>query len=317
METRVGQDLAVALQYLMQGQTVAIPTETVYGLAADANNEDAVLSIFAAKNRPTSNPLILHFADLPQALPYINEFPLVFKVLYKEFCPGPLTFIVEKSSVVSSFITGGQQTVAIRFSAHPFLQKLLVKLDRPLAAPSANLYGQVSPTNASHVYQQLNGRIPYILDGGSCEHGLESTIIGLQDNKVVIFRHGGITAEALQTALGYTPETKNQEESGILTSGMVKYHYATQTPLYLGFKPIHEKDTAVQITIANNLEIEGPHLILSNTNLLEEAARNLYATLHHADGLGMQKIYIQPFIDSGLGKAMNDRLFRAAAKFAE
>jgi L-threonylcarbamoyladenylate synthase len=316
MNTEIGTDLSKALTLLQSGKTVAVPTETVYGLAADANNDDAVLDIFKAKGRPTSNPLILHFASLAQALPYIEVFPEVFQKLASVFCPGPLTFIVPKSSLVSPLITGGQDTVAIRFPKHPALQELLSALGRPLAAPSANLYGQLSPTTAAHVYEQLTGRIPYILDGGACWEGLESTIIGLENERVLIYRHGGITTEALAEVLGYSPTAKVHEHNGVLTSGMVKHHYATHTPLFLGFKPANENQNALQITIGKNELITGPHLVLSQDAALTEAARNLYAALHEADAAQVQKIYVEPFPNHGLGLAMNDRLSRAAAKFA-
>ena len=315
MQTAVGTDLLLALELLEKGQLVSIPTETVYGLAADANNEDAVLSIFKAKERPTSNPLILHFAHLEQALPYTTDFPAIFETLYARFCPGPLTFVVPKSSLVSALITGGQTTVALRFPAHPVLQQLLNKIERPLAAPSANLYGQLSPTTAQHVESQLKGRIPYILDGGPCLHGLESTIIGLQNERVVIYRHGGVTSEMLAAQLGYVPAVKTQEESGVLTSGMVKHHYSTATPLFLGYKPATASETSLQITIGPKEHIRGQHIILSQNNSLTEAARNLYACLHQADAANATAIYVEPFPNEGLGKAMNDRLNRAAAKF--
>ena len=316
MNTALGTDLFKALTLIESGQTVAVPTETVYGLAADANNEDAVLSIFAAKGRPTSNPLILHFAALETALPYTTSFPSIFAALYTAFCPGPLTFIVPKSSLVSGLITGGQETVALRFPKHPLLGQLLQTLGRPLAAPSANLYGQLSPTSAEHVYSQLNGRIPYILDGGACNEGLESTIIGLENEQVVVYRYGSITPEALATVLGYLPEAKVHAEGAVLTSGMVKHHYATQTPLYLGTKPAHEEALALQISIQADPKIGGPQLSLSTDGSMIEAARNLYATLHQADALGLEKIYVAAFPNEGLGRAMNDRLARAAAKFA-
>jgi L-threonylcarbamoyladenylate synthase len=316
MNTEIGTDLSKALTLLQSGQTVAIPTETVYGLAADANNDDAVLDIFKAKGRPKSNPLILHFASLAQALPYIEVFPEIFQKLASAFCPGPLTFVVPKSSLVSPLITGGQDTVAIRFPKHPALQELLLALGRPLAAPSANLYGQLSPTTTAHVYEQLTGRVPYILDGGACWEGLESTIIGVENERVLIYRHGGITTEALTEVLGYQPAAKVHEHNGVLTSGMVKHHYATHTPLFLGFKPANENQNALQITIGKNERIAGPHLVLSQDATLTEAARNLYAALHEADAAQVQKIYVEPFPNHGLGLAMNDRLSRAAAKFA-
>lgn len=316
MRTQIGKDLKQAIDLLLDGQPVAVPTETVYGLAADANNEEAVLGIFKAKNRPASNPLILHFAHLNQAVPYIKDFPDVFKNLARVFCPGPLTFVVHKSSLVSSLITAGQQTVAIRFPKHPLLQELLEAIGRPLAAPSANLYGQLSPTTAKHVMQQLTNRIPYILDGGACQEGLESTIIGLDQQQVLIYRHGSVTAEMLAKELGYVPQNKAYAHNGVLTSGMAKHHYATQTPLFIGFKPAEACHQTLQITIGKNQTIVGPHLVLSQKASLIEAAHNLYATLHKADAAQMQKIYIEPFANEGLGLAMNDRLSRAAAKFS-
>jgi L-threonylcarbamoyladenylate synthase len=317
MNTEIGTDLFKALDFIQSGKTVAVPTETVYGLAADANNEEAVLSIFEAKGRPTSNPLILHFDTLQTALPYTTSFPAIFETLYHTFCPGPLTFVVPKSSLVSSLITGGQETVALRFPKHPLLQHLLQKLGLPLAAPSANLYGQLSPTSAVHVQTQLAGRIPYILDGGNCEEGLESTIIGLIDEQVVVYRYGSITPEALSALLGYLPEAKTNADGTVLTSGMVKHHYATQTPLFLGAKPAREQDLALQISLQQDPNIGGPQLALSTNGSMIEAARNLYATLHQADALGLQKIYVAPFPNEGLGRAMNDRLMRAAAKFSQ
>ncbi|MEN9743815.1 MAG: hypothetical protein RLZZ65_1620 [Bacteroidota bacterium] len=315
METEIGQSISKALAYLKAGEQVAIPTETVYGLAADANNEEAVLGIFKAKQRPQSNPLILHFDQLSTALPYIATFPAVFKILADKYCPGPLTFIVPKSSLVSSLITGGQDTVAIRFPKHPILQTLLQEFGRPIAAPSANLYGQLSPTTAQHVDAQLHGKIPYILDGGACQEGLESTIIGLEADKVVIYRFGSITPEHLAEVLGYVPKAKVHEHGGIRTSGMVKYHYATQTPLFLGFKANLGQPSDLQILFTDSTEVPEPKLILSQNGLLTEAAQQLYAILHEADKLGVSKIFVEPFPVEGLGAAMNDRLSRAAAKF--
>lgn len=315
METEIGQSIRTALTHLKAGKQVAIPTETVYGLAADANNEEAVLGIFKAKQRPQSNPLILHFDQLSTALPYMDSFPEVFEALATQFCPGPLTFIVPKSSLVSALITGGQDTVAIRFPKHAMLQDLLKEFGRPIAAPSANLYGQLSPTTAQHVASQLYGKIPYILDGGACQEGLESTIIGLEADQVVIYRFGSITPEHLAEVLGYLPKAKVHEHGGIRTSGMVKYHYATQTPLFLGFKATLGEPSDLQILFTDKPEVPEPKLILSQNGLLTEAAQQLYAILHEADQMGVSRIFVEPFPADGLGAAMNDRLSRAAAKF--
>jgi L-threonylcarbamoyladenylate synthase len=192
---------------------------------------------------------------------------------------------------------------------------LLTALGRPLAAPSANLYGQLSPTTAAHVFAQLQGRIPYILDGGACTEGLESTIIGMANERVQIYRYGSITPEQLAAHLGYTPEAKVHEHGGVRTSGMVKYHYATQTPLFLGIKPQENSEQTLQILLQDDPRIAAPKMILSERGSLVEAAQNLYAVLHLADQKGLQRIFVETFPDEGLGAAMNDRLSRAAAKF--
>ncbi|MFM6935296.1 MAG: L-threonylcarbamoyladenylate synthase [Flavobacteriales bacterium] len=320
MKTSIGTDIQKAISLLQQGETVAIPTETVYGLAADGTNEDAVLKIFEAKGRPTSNPLILHFASLEAIQPYVSEFPAELLSLAQIFCPGPLTFILPKSSLVPALITAGQETVAVRIPAHPMTLKLLESLDFPIAAPSANRYGGISPTTASHVHSQLDERIPYILDGEACETGLESTIVGLADQKVIVYRLGGISVEQLTEVLGYVPEVKNELHHGIVTSGMVKYHYATETPLFFLH---HEKESfTAQDGFILFSRLENHHLpitrtfFLSEDGDLSEAARNLYAALHEMDQHGFQRVFIEAFPMIGLGKTMNDRLKRATAKFS-
>ena len=179
MKTIIGTAIQEAIHLLKSGELVAIPTETVYGLAANACNISAVNKIYLAKNRPNSNPLILHFASSEKIHPYVLDFPQELLNLANKFWPGPLTILLRKSELVPNEITANQELVAVRIPNHPLLNAILIELDFPLAAPSANLYGMVSPTKAEHVMQDLNSKIPYILDGGSCENGLESTIIGL------------------------------------------------------------------------------------------------------------------------------------------
>jgi L-threonylcarbamoyladenylate synthase len=318
VKTEIGQDIACAISYLKQGETVAIPTETVYGLAADALNEDAVMKIFEAKGRPTSNPLILHFPSIQAIYPYVTEFPDTLLQLATQFCPGPLTFILPKSTLVPSLITAGQETVAVRVPEHPMTLELLRSIDFPIAAPSANRYGGISPTTAQHVAYQLKERIPYILDGGACQTGLESTIIGLAEGKVLVYRLGGISIEQLTESLGYIPEVKNELHQGVQTSGMVKYHYATETPLhFLKDKEPVRKDSDGIILFSR----KGAHISSLNTYFLSEdgdlneAAKNLYAALHDMDQGQYTHIFIEEFPNSGLGKTMNDRLKRATAKF--
>ncbi len=318
VKTEIGQDIQQAISFLKQGETVAIPTETVYGLAADATNEDAILKIFEAKGRPTSNPLILHFPSIQALFPYVAEFPETLLKLAEQFSPGPLTFVLPKSSLVPSLITAGQETVAVRVPEHPMTLELLRTIDFPIAAPSANRYGGISPTTAGHVQSQLNGKIPYILDGGACQTGLESTIIGLADGKVIVYRLGGISIESLSDSLGYAPEVKNEMHHGVRTSGMVKYHYATETPLYfMDSNQLDFQDTDGVILFSqerlSSLSIET--FVLSENGDMNEAAKNLYAALHEMDQRNYTRIFIEEFPNVGLGKTMNDRLKRATAKF--
>jgi L-threonylcarbamoyladenylate synthase len=318
VKTEIGQDIHQAIALLKQGETVAIPTETVYGLAADATNEDAVLKIFEAKGRPTSNPLILHFPSVDSIFPYVAEFPETLLKLARQYCPGPITFILPKSSLVPAIITAGQESVAVRVPEHEMTLELLRLIDFPIAAPSANRYGGISPTTALHVNRELNERIPYILDGGACQTGLESTIVGLADGKVIVYRLGGISTESLSDVLGYSPEVKNELHHGVRTSGMVKYHYATETPLFfMTSNQIEFQDTDGVILFSRgalpSTSIET--FILSDSGDMNEAAKNLYAALHEMDQRKCTRIFIEEFPNLGLGKTMNDRLKRATAKF--
>jgi L-threonylcarbamoyladenylate synthase len=319
VKTEIGQDIQQAISLLKRGEIIGIPTETVYGLAADATNEDAVLKIFEAKGRPTSNPLILHFASIDSIFPYVAEFPDALLKLASHYCPGPITFILPKSSLVPTLITAGQETVAVRVPEHEMTLALLRSIDFPIAAPSANRYGGISPTTAEHVKRQLDERIPYILDGGACQTGLESTIVGLADGKVIVYRLGGIPLEALSESLGYVPEVKNELHHGVRTSGMVKYHYATETPLYFMAAEQNDytdSDGFILFSKKNHVEKSTQHFYLSEDGHMNEAAKNLYAALHDMDQKGFQRIFIEAFPSDGLGKTMNDRLKRATAKFS-
>jgi L-threonylcarbamoyladenylate synthase len=243
METIVGNDCNQTRLLLEKGEVVAIPTETVYGLAANGLNETAVLKIFQAKGRPLSNPLILHFSSKESIKPYVLDFPPILEKLADYFWPGPLTLLLSKSSLVPEIITAGLDRVGVRVPAQPLVQELLQSLNFPLAAPSANLYGMISPTQATHVYNQLQGKIPYILDGGACENGIESTIVGFENEQVIVYRLGGISLEQIANVIGYLPQLKNHSENQPVTSGMVKHHYAPNTPFaYLEADFIFEED---------------------------------------------------------------------------
>ena len=317
MITKITSDVVLAANALKENQVIGIPTETVYGLAANALCSSAVSNIFSVKQRPTSNPLILHFANLEQAESYIQEFHGELKVLYDHFSPGPITFLVPKTALVPNEITSGSSLVAVRFPSHPQFLALLNLLDFPVAAPSANKYGSVSPTRADEVLTQLNGEIPLILDGGTCEYGLESTIVGMDGDRVIVYRLGSIDLDELSAALGYIPEIKNQANQSPLAPGMVKYHYATKTPLHYLRKDLKFEENTGYIFIQSIPEDfpSAPCMTLSSTGDLKEVGRNLYHTLITMDGCGFNAIYIEKPLAEGLGLTILDRLQRATAKF--
>ena len=319
MKTIIGTTIQEAIHLLKSGELVAIPTETVYGLAANGCNTAAVKKIYEAKNRPNSNPLILHFASIEKINPYVLDFPQELLNLANKFWPGPLTILLKKSELVPNEITANQELVAVRVPNHPLLNAILSELDFPLAAPSANLYGMVSPTKAEHVMQDLNGKIPYILDGGSCENGLESTIIGLHEKKVVVYRLGSISLEDLTAELSYTPELKNTSEKQVITSGMVEHHYAPKTPFFFFDETIidySEKNNGFIFFKDQYSIIEDSNkIILSKSGDLKEAAANLYDAIIEMDKREFTALFIERLPDFGLGKTMNDRLNRSTLKF--
>ena len=315
--TRIGEDVNEAISLLKAGEIVAIPTETVYGLAGLATDENAIQNIFKVKQRPSSNPLILHVDSLEKIQPYVSEFPMIFKQLANEFCPGPLTFLMPKSGLVSDLITAGNARVAVRIPNHPITLRMLQLLGKPVAAPSANLYGKLSPTLASHVLEQLGGKIPYILDGKECAKGIESTIIGIEKNEVVIYRLGSITPEDLSRQLGYLPGLKIHADELPTASGMVKYHYAPATSCSYYHSSLPFDATAGYLMFNEKYPEKSDENIsyLSRGGDLEEAAKNLYALLHEMDGKGYSHIFIEKLPEQGIGIAINDRLNRAVAKY--
>jgi len=319
VKTGIGIDLNYATKLLNSGELVAIPTETVYGLAANGTNENAIQKIFEAKGRPKSNPLILHFPNIDTIYPFIEEFPKELKELADIFWPGPLTVLLNKSELVPDLITAGHNRVAVRVPAHSVTLELLKNLPFPLAAPSANPYGKISPTKTEHVFNQLNGKIPYILEGGPCNKGLESTIVGMENEEIIIYRLGSISIEEIENVLGYQPTIHQSSEESPLTSGMVKHHYAPSTPLFF-IESINDIDTSNYsgfIFFQNDfIDVENK-LILSETGNLNEAAQRLYDSLHLMDSKELKQIYIERFPDSKLGRTINDRLKRATAKFTK
>ena len=317
-QTTIGKELDQAKALLERGELVSIPTETVYGLAANGFNAVAIAKIYEAKNRPQFNPLILHVANLAQAERLVIEMPDACKRLMQSLSPGPVTYLLPKSSLVPDMVTAGSARVAIRIPAHPMALELLTMLDFPLAAPSANPSGYVSPVSAMHVLEGLQGKIRYILDGGSCTIGLESTIVGFEEDAVVIHRLGGITAEQISTITGVEVKTSLAHASPT-APGQLKSHYATTKPLLIGNvqQLINafpgKKIGLLMFEQSAGLTVE-KEILLSPSGSLEEAAAGLFRAMRLLDQSDLDVIIAQYFPNTGIGRAINDRLERAAYK---
>jgi L-threonylcarbamoyladenylate synthase len=306
--------IARAAELLADGRLVAFPTETVYGLGADARNGRAVAGIFEAKGRPRFNPLIVHVADLAAAERLV-ELPSPARGLAEQFWPGPLTLVapIRATSGIADLVTAGLTTLAVRVPAHALAQKLLAAFDGPVAAPSANVTGQVSPTTAAHVMESLGGRIAAVLDGGPCPVGLESTIVGFDGERAVLLRPGGLEVEELEGALG---APLSRETGGAITApGQLASHYAPAAALRLNA----DRPQPGEAWLGFGLDPDGvaeAALNLSPTGDLAEAAANLFAHLRALDAMlgGRGTIAVAPVPERGLGLAINDRLARAAAE---
>lgn len=317
----IGKDIAKAKAFLEKGELVGIPTETVYGLAGNALNPDAVAKIFATKNRPEFDPLIIHTSSIERVLEFVVEIPEVLRLLGEKFWPGPLTLLLPKKDIVPDLVTSGLDLVAVRIPDHPLTKELLKVLDFPLAAPSANPFGYISPTQASHVNDQLGEKIPYILDGGPCEVGLESTIVGVENNGVVVYRLGGLDVKEIEAVVGKV-KVMTHSSSNPKTPGMLKSHYAPTKPFILGelnnlIKEYQLKGiTFAVLSFKDNFRTlpSGQQIQLSPTADISEAAKNLFASLRTLDTMDVSVILSELLPDDGLGRAVNDRLKRAAAK---
>ncbi|QOI97583.1 MAG: threonylcarbamoyl-AMP synthase [Flammeovirgaceae bacterium] len=311
----IGTHIEKAAQLLRAGELVAIPTETVYGLAGNALNPKAVAKIFETKNRPHFNPLIVHVPDGTTAKSYVQQFPEPAEKLARAFWPGPLTLVLKKKPIIPDLVTAGFDTVGLRCPDHPLTHTLLSQLAFPLAAPSANLFGRVSPTKPEHVNEQLGQRIPYILDGGSCVVGIESTIVGFEEDQPVVYRLGGITIEQIRQVVGEvfikTNGTKNPR-----TPGQLKSHYAPSKKIILGkIEELLQRYPAHCSGILTlSKDFNSPHQrMLSPTGNLHEAAHNLFQALRDFETMPVDVILAELVEEQGLGRAINDRLRRAAA----
>ena len=315
---KISSEVSEAVKYLEIGEVIGIPTETVYGLAGDALNENAILKIFEVKNRPKFDPLIVHVASLEQAKNFVKEFPANAMQLAKQFWPGPLTLLLDKKPNIPDLLTAGSQRVAIRIPNHPLTRQMLNQLDFPVAAPSANPFGYVSPTTAQHVADQLGDKIPFILDGGPCEVGLESTIIGFEAEKPIIYRLGGIKQEDLEACVGRVKLNLNLS-SNPLAPGMLKSHYAPIKKIVVGkvtelVAKYQQKKIGIISFKDDFSHLNGStQIILSKQGDLNEAAKNLFGALREMDQSEVDLIITQRFPEEGLGKAINDRLRRASS----
>lgn len=286
----------VACEVVARGGLIGFPTETVYGLAADATNDDAVRSIFRVKGRPVDHPLIVHVADLDAARRLSRNWPVTAEILADRFWPGPLTIIVTKASHVLPSVTGGRETVAIRIPRHALALRLLQTFGRPLAAPSANRFGRVSPTTAEHVRLDLGSDVDFVLDGGPCEVGLESTIVDCSVDPPQILRPGSVSPEEIAETIGRIGETSGPSRA----PGMLESHYAPVcivVPVDIGDPPPSDVDR-----------------VLDGRTDPTTFARELYSLLRNCDAAKVRRVAVLLPRDTGVGHAIRDRVFKAAAQ---
>ncbi|AWH86508.1 threonylcarbamoyl-AMP synthase [Flavobacterium album] len=317
MTTIITKDIDTAAAALASGEIIGLPTETVYGLAGSAFRPAAVEGIYNLKERPRSNPLILHIAGLKDLDAVATGIPQSAYDLAAAFWPGPLTLVLPKQPTVSGVVTSGLETVAVRVPAHPMAQQLLAVAGCPVAAPSANPFGRISPTNARHVYGYFKGKIPLIVDGGSCAIGIESTIVGFENGFPVIYRHGAITHEQVAAIVG-NAALETYETGVIKAPGMHSRHYSPRTPLVTS-RDVKEiiaahkgKQIGAVIFKAGGKLPVARQITLSPEGSLTQAAAGLYEALHAMDLMGLDLIVAEEFPACGIGAALNDKLYRAS-----
>jgi L-threonylcarbamoyladenylate synthase len=314
----IGDDILKAQDFLERNLLLAIPTETVYGLAANALNPIAVAKIFEAKERPTFDPLIVHTYDLKKVYDFVTEIHPSLLKLAETFWPGPLTLLLPKKDVIPNLVTSGLERVGVRIPNHSLTLDLLSQLSFPLAAPSANPFGYISPTSAAHVQKQLGEKIPYILDGGKCKVGLESTIVGEENGEIIIYRLGGLSIDNITSVVGKVSIQLNQS-SNPKAPGQLKSHYAPKKPLYIGnLKELQIKFSNFKLgaIIFGEQNFNNQNLIVKNLSFsknYQEAAVNLFSFLRELDETDVDIMISELLPEIGLGLAINDRLKRAAA----
>ncbi|HPS14558.1 MAG TPA: L-threonylcarbamoyladenylate synthase [Spirochaetales bacterium] len=321
------QNLRAAGSAIAQGKIVAIPTETVYGLGADAFNAQAVAKIFAAKNRPTFDPLIVHVASASALDTVVRLVPPKARILVEALWPGPLTLVMPKREAIPDIVTAGLDTVGVRCPSHPVARKIIEYSGTAVAAPSANPFGYISPTTAMHVAKQLGDRVDMIIDGGPCAVGVESTVIDMTHEIPIVLRPGGMPLERIQELIGELafPE---KELKVFASPGQLKSHYAPHADLLLfeegalaridpASVPAHAAAIAFDTSMAEQLReatcFDMIYVLSPKGNILEAAA-NLFAVMRTADEAGFSTLYAERVPDAGLGRAINDRLYRASKK---
>ncbi|WP_269532485.1 L-threonylcarbamoyladenylate synthase [Chitinimonas sp. BJYL2] len=321
----ISTDLDRALTLLQGGELVAIPTETVYGLAADARQPDAVAKIFALKGRPADHPVIVHIAGKDQLQDWARDIPDTAWRLAEAFWPGSLTLILHRQPGVSDAVTGGQDTVGLRAPAHPLTHALLERFQGGLAAPSANQFGHVSPTTAAHVYSEFGDRVPLILDGGPCQVGVESTIVGLTGDTPSLLRPGGVPREAIEDLLGLRLEHHEKPSTAqVRVSGLLDSHYAPRTPLLTGplaaiaVEAARRGDAGERVAVLHHSpthKLAGSSEDHAMPGEPEAYARDLYATLRDFDGGRFDVLLLETPPQSAAWLAVNDRVKRATSQW--
>ncbi len=313
----IGNDIDQARTILSNGGLVAIPTETVYGLAGNALDPEAVTKIFEVKNRPSFDPLIVHVSSLDKASLYCTEIPDKGKILAEHFWPGPLTLLLPKDPRIPDIVTSGMPDVALRVPDNTLTLELLVSLSFPLVAPSANPFGYISPTTAAHVNQQLGDKIDYIIDGGAARVGLESTIVGFPDDLPTVYRLGGLSIDEIEKVIGPV-RIMPHSSSNPKAPGMLKSHYAPGKP----FRLVPSLETGIPdpragyLLYSNSIDTipASQQRILAPDGNLTTAAKNLFGYMRELDSLDVTEIIAEMVPEEGLGKAINDRLRRASAE---
>ncbi|MDA8768690.1 L-threonylcarbamoyladenylate synthase [uncultured Winogradskyella sp.] len=313
----ISKDISKAVALLNQEKLVAIPTETVYGLAGNIFSEKAIDSIFKTKQRPLFNPLIVHIPSIDYLETIVARIPEKAKLLAEAFWPGPITLVLKKKEVIPDVITAGKDTVAVRIPNHPTTLELLKQLDFPLAAPSANPFNRISPTSAEHVESYFKNDIKMVLDGGTCTSGIESTIIGFENDEPIIYRLGSTSIEDIENIVG-SVEIKNKKNSVPNAPGMLARHYAPNTKTILvtdisdAIKQFQGKNIGI-LAFENEIKNKAIkfQIVLSKTGNVSEAATNLYSALHQLDEQDLDIIIAERLPNHDIGKSINDRLQRA------